>query len=755
MWKKGNSPACVFLFSVLLVLLFLLAKPAYVSAQYQDYLDSLKIDLANTKVDSSKALKLNVLSTVSLDQGEQMEYAQRALVISEKADYKKGKGDALNNIGYVYQNRGDVAIAMKYFQQSHEVYKSIQDKTGVSTSLNNMGLIYYNIGNIPKALENFLQSLLIIENFNDVAGKLGVGALLNNIGYVYENEKNYVKALEYYQKSCKVREEINDSIGLSTTLLNIGSVYKNQGDISKGMKYSRKSLEVIESIGDKEGIASSLNVIGTMYEAEDSLSQALDYYKMAFSIDQELGNKRKIAFTLSNMGRNLLKQKKFAEAEKYCIQSLEMSKELGYPDFISKASNWLSQIYEAEGKYKEAYEMQILFKQYNDSIFNAANTKKLTQLQMQFDFDKQADSLKQNEQITAAKLQQQLLLAKQQQQQLSINQKELTLSNQEKDLQKLAYLKTQADLQNEQLEKKGKEKQLTISEKEKQLQLEKVKTLEQEKALNKLKQQQQWAYTTGGLILLGFISFWFFNRTRLQQVRLKTEMAAERIEQQQKEAEFQRQLGDISLSALRSQMNPHFIFNCLNSIKLYTTQNDTVAASEYLTKFSRLIRLVLENSRNDRITLAAELDALRLYMEMEAMRFKEKLKYGISVEKDVDMDYIEIPPLLLQPYVENAIWHGLMQKEEGGRIDIAVGMQAGESMLVIKITDNGIGRVKSAELMSKTATKHKSYGMKVTSERLALINQVYKTGANVTIDDLTDSNGQPGGTQVTIKIPLE
>ena len=254
--------------------------------------------------------------------------------------------------------------------------------------------------------------------------------------------------------------------------------------------------------------------------------------------------------------------------------------------------------------------------------------------------------------------------------------------------------------------------------------------------------------------MLGFVSFYVFYRSRLQQVRLKTEIAAERIEQHQKEAEFQRQLGDISLSALRSQMNPHFIFNCLNSIKLYTTQNDTVAASEYLTKFSRLIRLVLENSRNDRITLASELDALRLYMEMETMRFKEKLKYNIAVEKDVDLDYIEIPPLLLQPYVENAIWHGLMQKEEGGRIDITVAMEQNDSMLSINIVDDGIGRAKAAELKSKTATKHKSYGMKVTSERLALINQIYKSGANVTIHDLADSNGQPAGTRVTIKIPL-
>lgn len=210
----------------------------------------------------------------------------------------------------------------------------------------------------------------------------------------------------------------------------------------------------------------------------------------------------------------------------------------------------------------------------------------------------------------------------------------------------------------------------------------------------------------------------------------------------------------LEAKALRSQMNPHFIFNCLNSIKLYTTQNDTVAAAEYLTKFSRLIRLVLQNSRDDRIILISELDALGLYIEMEAMRFKEKLTYNISIEKNVDVNYIEIPPLLLQPYVENAIWHGLMQKQSGGHIGINVAMVNGKSMLGINIIDNGIGRAKAAELKSKSAIRQKSFGMKVTSERIALINQLFNTNTNVQIIDLMDGNGEAAGTQVIIQIPV-
>jgi sensor histidine kinase YesM len=217
---------------------------------------------------------------------------------------------------------------------------------------------------------------------------------------------------------------------------------------------------------------------------------------------------------------------------------------------------------------------------------------------------------------------------------------------------------------------------------------------------------------------------------------------------------FEKLVADVSFTALRSQMNPHFIFNCLNSIKLYTAQNDKNSALEYLTKFSKLIRLIMENSRTDKIPLASELTALKLYIELEAMRFKEKLQYNIHVDKDVEIDYIEIPPLLLQPYVENAIWHGLMHKEEGGKIDVDITMVNAKTTLQINITDNGIGRRRSAELKSKTATAHKSYGMKVTSERLELINHMYKTGAEVKIFDLTDENNNSTGTTIIILIPV-
>lgn len=221
----------------------------------------------------------------------------------------------------------------------------------------------------------------------------------------------------------------------------------------------------------------------------------------------------------------------------------------------------------------------------------------------------------------------------------------------------------------------------------------------------------------------------------------------------QLETEFEQKLADTEMTALRAQMNPHFIFNCLNSIKLYTLDNEAEKASEYLTKFSRLIRLVLENSRSKLVSLQNELEALRLYIELEAMRFKKKVQFSIRVAPTVNQQYLRIPPLLLQPYVENAIWHGLMHKAEGGTVTVEVS-QLEENSLHIKITDDGVGRKWAAELRSKSAGQHKSLGMQLTADRIMMINQLYKIRTQVTINDLVDAGGQPAGTEVILHIPI-
>ncbi|GAA4455313.1 hypothetical protein GCM10023189_23050 [Nibrella saemangeumensis] len=244
--------------------------------------------------------------------------------------------------------------------------------------------------------------------------------------------------------------------------------------------------------------------------------------------------------------------------------------------------------------------------------------------------------------------------------------------------------------------------------------------------------------------------------TELDARTREVEEQSQLLEQQhirQLKLDFDQQLAEIQMTALRAQMNPHFIFNCLNSIQLYTTNNNAAKASDYLNRFSQLIRLVLENSRSERVTLSNELEALRLYLEMEAMRFKDKLRFTIETDPELDSDLIEIPPLLLQPYVENAIWHGLMHKPEGGHVQVNV-EPVETDCLRITITDDGIGRAKAAELKSKSATRHKSFGMKMTGERISLINRLYQTQTQVQVHDLVDAYGQAAGTEVVLEIPV-
>ncbi len=250
-----------------------------------------------------------------------------------------------------------------------------------------------------------------------------------------------------------------------------------------------------------------------------------------------------------------------------------------------------------------------------------------------------------------------------------------------------------------------------------------------------------WFYLIAALLILGMIYFAY--RFRIAQIRKQEEI----------KTEFNRRISEVEMKALRSQMNPHFLFNCLNSINRYIVKSDPETASGYLTKFSRLIRLILQNSKSATIPLIQELEALTLYIEMEELRFENKFDYQIQIGDQVEADYIEVPPMMIQPYVENAIWHGLMHKTEKG--SLLIDIQREEQTLICVVEDNGIGRKKAGELKTKSATKNKSLGMKITSDRLAIINNLHHKRSVVQVEDLVDETGLPMGTRVTLKIPVE
>jgi LytS/YehU family sensor histidine kinase len=225
------------------------------------------------------------------------------------------------------------------------------------------------------------------------------------------------------------------------------------------------------------------------------------------------------------------------------------------------------------------------------------------------------------------------------------------------------------------------------------------------------------------------------------------------LENEKRENALQQRTAELEMQALRAQMNPHFIFNCLNAINHFILVNEVNTASDYLTKFSRVIRIVLDNSFKKNITLPEELESLRLYIELEQIRFDHHFSFEISLKEVPDIDDIVIPPMLLQPFVENAIWHGLMYKDGSGILSIE--LKKDNEILICSITDNGIGRKKSAELKSSLSVNKKSLGMNITASRLHLLNEGMGNQIELQIIDLLDSVDQSVGTKVIIRIPIK
>ncbi len=256
----------------------------------------------------------------------------------------------------------------------------------------------------------------------------------------------------------------------------------------------------------------------------------------------------------------------------------------------------------------------------------------------------------------------------------------------------------------------------------------------------------------------------FFTERHLQLLITIASMLADKIDaieaqQQNREKEIEmlelnRNLATSQLTALRTQMNPHFIFNALNSIQQYILQGNVIEANKYLSKFSKLQREILQNSTRDFILLEKEIEILDSYLQLEQLRFGKNFTYQINMTNEIDPTEIKIPPMMMQPFVENAIWHGLMPRQGDKNLDIHFDLHTDDILLAI-IRDNGIGRDASAKLKQNNGGSQKGYeskGMLLVGQRLQLLQQQYDKPFDATITDITDADGMVQGTQVTLKI---
>jgi LytS/YehU family sensor histidine kinase len=256
---------------------------------------------------------------------------------------------------------------------------------------------------------------------------------------------------------------------------------------------------------------------------------------------------------------------------------------------------------------------------------------------------------------------------------------------------------------------------------------------------------QRWWFIAFSLLAI-IAGIWSIFQYRIKQINTKNRIEKEKLL-------MEKSIIELEQEASRLQMNPHFIFNSLNSIQGFITINDTVQAKRYLAKFARLMRLILENAREEYIPLQNEIDMLENYLELEKLSRNNIFEFNININESINCETTEIPPMMIQPFVENAIIHGIKNKEGKGLIELNFNIK--DSLLVCEVVDNGIGRQKSDEIKTKTKPKHKSTGMSVTRKRLEQFKIQTGSNAGVDIVDLKDEQGNSVGTKVVVGIPFE
>lgn len=684
----------------LILFFFLFLSPSF-SQNMEN--DSVLVGMTGTLVDSDKVVLLNKkgLELKNTDPQNALLYFDKALLISEKIGYNNGIAKGFYYKGLIYKNTGNYKTAEDLYNKALLAYSVIENKKGMGQCYNGLGQVHMYQGEYEQALLYYQKSLFLAKSIND---NKDVASVLNNIGLTYMNKANYETSLSYYLNSIKYYELASDTLGSAACHNNIGAIYYYLGKYSKALEHYKQSYAIQKKAGNKKAEAETLNNVGAAYYSMKDYTKSAEYYKMALDISREISDKKGVAASLSNLGLIYEKQEEYPAALKNYLEAL-----LIYEQLDDKRGEATNKLYIGTAYYKQK-ELSKAIKYLQESIAMADTLKVYDVLKEAYrNLSNAYDTIGD---ISNAYKNYKLYTA--------IKDSVLNIETSKKLTEVQAKYET---------EKKEKENQLL--EKETQL-----NELELTKKQDQLFGQRLLFVGIVLVILFLFLIIYILYRNKTIKKRNK----------------LQTELNLYMQKALSQQMNPHFIFNTVNSIQYYILNNDKVASNKYLTMFARLMRVTLENSQHHLIPIRDEVQALNLYMELESLRFEGKFEYKLTLDEENEVETYKIPTLLIQPYVENSIWHGLMHKEGIGKILIDISVNG--NMVKCTIEDNGIGRAKAEEIKKKKNTSHNSLGTKITENRLRLINSLYGSDMSVNFIDLMDESENANGTRVEICFPI-
>ena len=581
-------------------------------------------------------------------------------------------------------------------------------KRGIGESLHQMGGLSWLKGENAEALEYFGKALdiweeLIAHEDKNVTAEehrkllSRRSATVGNMGNVYMHQGDLPGALGYYLKALKMDEELENKQGITRHLGNIGAVYAELKDYPKALDYYFRAMKIDEELGYKNGLAKSMGNIGAVYMEQGDYPKALEYYFKAQKIDEEINDFNGLSGMLDKIGNVYASQKMFDKAREYYFQALKIAEQAGD---VTSTINTLANL---GTSYADT-------KQYSEGIKCLLKSLALADTLGLMQFS------------------------------LNANQNLYTIYERIGDYKKAFHHFQAATTLRDSIFNIEKNNEITS----KALNYE----FEKKTAAAKAEQDKKDALATAEIQRQRLIKNIILLGIGIAGILI---FLAVRSSNKRKKLSFEKSVSEIETKALRSQMNPHFIANSLQSINKYIIENEKENASEYLARFAKLMRLILENSREAEVPMEKDLRALELYLELESLRFKNRFKYKIEVAKDIDPANTLVPPMLLQPFVENSILHGLRTREDGL---ITIKIDREDSMIRCSVEDNGIGRQQSVTLETGQE-KRESLGMKITMERLSVINHLKKAKAAVNIIDLKGNENLPQGVRVELLLPYE
>ena len=573
--------------------------------------------------------------------------------------------------------------------------KVVQNDTLRYQLLNKLGWEHID-NNAIKSMEYAQKALKCSENVNYTKGILNS---MNLIGVNHKSTGEYVKAMKIYREGLEIANEAHFNKEVSYFLINLGEVNRIKGNYDHAITYYNDALEITEGNDDWRNSSSALNNLGLIYSSLDSGGKALNCLYKSLRLAEENRSKKGISRCCNNLGRIYSKQRDFNKAIAFYIRSLAIDTVLGNKRGAAITHYNLGKMYAAlENNGSAIY-------YYNKSLLLAEELNNMEV--MYWVHEKLSELYFDAGDYKVASIHMKVLL--------ELNDSIFSLEN----ANKIDELQAQYDSEK-------KEEQIASLEKAKIVQESLLKT-------------RNWLIVA--VLLTIVLLFTLYNRHQIRQKHLA----------ENRRLVIENDLLELKQKTLQLQMNPHFLFNSLTSIASFIQTNDKKMSIKYLSMFSKLMRLTLENSQESLVMLSSELELLKNYISLEQLRFENKFEFLLNTAEGLDTGIL-LPPMLLQPHIENAILHGLAPKIGKGLLTVELCSQ--NDHIVCTINDDGIGREQSKESRGLQDEKHQSMAIEISQKRLAAIKLQLGLDIQFHIDDLYHDSGQPMGTQVTLKFPL-